>query len=273
MQKRTVFFLSDHTGITVEKLGHSLLTQFAELEFDRIRIPYINSPQKAERTRNRITEVSERSSCKPLVFSSITDDDLRKTIQQSDAFVLDFFDTFIAPLEAALHMTSSHAKGKAHGLVNYDTYHSRIDAVNFSLNNDDGSNVRHYDKADLILIGVSRSGKTPTCLYLALQFGLNAANYPLTDNELETTQLPKAVKPHRRKVFGLTINPEQLQRIRQERRPGSRYASRAQCQKEVTAAEELYHLQNIPCINTTAVSIEEIATTVVEEMGLDLRKI
>ena len=272
MEKRTVFFLSDHTGITVEELGRSLLTQFEGLEFNRIRIPYVNSRLKAELTRDRINQVSRGKLQKPIVFSSVSDYALRELILQSDAYVLDFFDAFISPLEKALDMTSSHAEGKTHGLINHERYHSRINAVNYSLTNDDGANSGHYDKADVILIGVSRSGKTPTCLYLALQFGFNTANYPMTEDDLETTELPKGIKPYHAKVIALTISPDQLQRVRQERRPDSIYASLARCQKEVAAAEELYLMQKIPVINTTAVSIEEIATSIVEELGLERRE-
>lgn len=273
MEKQTVFFLSDHTGITVEKLGRSLLTQFDKLEFDCFSVPYINNRQKAENTRDGINKVCSNCLRKPLVFSSITDDDLRSIIKNCNGIVFDFFDTFIAPLEKALMMPSTHTTGKVHSMVDQDRYHSWMDAVNFSLVNDDGANHRHYDEADIILLGVSRSGKTPTCVYIALQFGLNAANYPLTPDDLESTNLPKPLRIHRKKLFGLTINSDQLHRIRQKRRPDSHYASIKQCQREVATAEEVYQIHKIASINTTTISIEEIATTIVNEMGLARGKV
>lgn len=269
MDKQTVFFLSDHTGITVEKLGHSLLTQFDQLQFHQISVPYINSQSKAEQTRDLINEVHSVGDTKPIVFSSITDNAIRKVIQQSQGIVFDFFDTFIDPLEQALKLSASHNTGKVHSLTNQDQYHLRMDAVNYSLANDDGANIKNYDEADVILIGVSRTGKTPTCLYLALQFGISAANYPLTEEDFQSTRLPIPLKDYRKKLYGLTIDLEQLYRIRQKRRPDSRYASKRQCQKEITVAEELYQIENIPSINTTTVSIEEIATKIVNELGFE----
>ena len=273
MSKYTIFFLSDHTGITVEKLGHSLLTQFEDLKFTRIRVPYINTLEKARETYDKINVVFAQNGQQPIVVSSIIDTQLRSIIQQAECIFFDFFDTFIPPMEQFLGQSAAWAQGRTHGLVNQTIYHARIDAVDFSLRNDDGANIRQYDKADLILVGVSRTGKTPTCLYLAMQFGINAANYPFDEHDLTSQRLPKAISPYRNKVFGLTIDANQLQMIRKERLPNSRYATINQCRNEIVSSEELYHLQRIPFIDTTAISIEEIATTIMEKMKLERRKI
>jgi regulator of PEP synthase PpsR (kinase-PPPase family) len=265
---RTVFFISDQTAITSEVLGQSLLTQFEGIDFLRTTLPYINNRDKAEEAREQIDRCFREEGERPIIFCTFTDPEIRRVVETSNSVCFDFFDTFVSPLEQALGITSSHAMGRTHGMVDPNSYHSRINTVNFALFNDDGANLKQYPRADVILIGVSRSGKTPTCLYLALQFGINAANYPLTEDDLGSHRLPGALKPFKDKLFGLTISPEFLQRIREERRPASRYASLQQCRGEIDMLEELYFREKIPFLNTTTVSIEEIATNILQETGL-----
>jgi regulator of PEP synthase PpsR (kinase-PPPase family) len=266
--RRTVFFISDQTGITSEVLGQSLLTQFDGIDFRRITLPYINNRDKAETAREQINRCFREQGQRPIIFCTFTDPEIRRIVETSDSVCFDFFDTFISPLEQALEISSSHAMGRTHGMVDPNSYHYRINTVNFALFNDDGANLNQYPRADVILIGVSRSGKTPTCLYLALQFGINAANYPLTEDDLGSPSLPNALKPFKDKLFGLTISPEYLQRIREERRPASRYASLQQCRSEIDMLEELYFREKIPFLNATTVSIEEIATIILQETDL-----
>ncbi len=270
-KRRTVFFISDQTAITSEVLGQSLLTQFDGIDFRRTILPFINNRDQAEAAREQINRCFREEGERPIIFCTFTDPEIRRIVETSDSVCFDFFDTFISPLEQALEITSSHAMGLTHGMVDPNSYHSRINTVNFALFNDDGANLNQYPRADVILIGVSRSGKTPTCLYLALQFGINAANYPLTEDDLDSPSLPSALKPFKDKLFGLTISPEYLQRIREERRPASRYASLQQCRREIDMLEELYFREKIPFLNTTTVSIEEIATTILQETGLHRR--
>ncbi|MGD8594037.1 MAG: pyruvate, water dikinase regulatory protein [Gammaproteobacteria bacterium] len=270
--KRTVFYLSDRTGITAEMLGHSLLTQFEGIDFQQITLPYIDSVDKAEEAVHRINKAAAVDGFRPLLFSTLVDMEVREIISESKGMMLDFFDTFIDPLEKELHIHSSTIIGRSHGIGAYDSYKARIDAVNFALSNDDGVSVRNYPSADIILLGVSRSGKTPTCLYLALQYGLLAANFPLTEDDLSTSYLPVALDPYRNKLFGLTIDPVRLQQIRQERRSDSRYASAQQCQFEVKKVEQIYRRENIPFIDTSSASIEEIATTILHKTGLQRRR-
>lgn len=266
--KRVAFFLSDRTGITAEMMGHSLLTQFEPVEFEQTHLPFIDSVEKAEEAVKQINAAAERHGNKPLLFSTLIDKDVRQVIAQSAGVLFDLFNTFSPLLEDELGMPSTDAVGRAHGMGVYSTYKARIDAINFSLTNDDGVSLRQFPEADIILLGVSRSGKTPTCLYLALQYGILAANYPLIDGDLESTRLPDVLEPYRNKLFGLTINPERLHQIRKERRPDSRYAEYQQCQYEVTAVEKIYRAQQIPFLDTSAVSIEEIATTILHTCGL-----
>lgn len=266
--KRTVFFISDGTGLTAEALGNSLLAQFEKIEFERVTVPYIDNNGTAAEVVERINEAARIDGVRPLVFDTIVQTDIRKIVSQADGFMVDIFGTFLDPLEQELQASSSYTVGKSHSIGNESTYEKRIHAVNFALDNDDGARTRYYDEADLILVGASRSGKTPTCLYLALQYGVKAANYPITEDDLDDQQLPEVLRPYRDKIFGLTIDPERLAVIRNERRPNSRYSSIKQCMHEVEEIETMYRRERIPYLNTTAYSVEEISTRIMVTTGL-----
>ncbi len=268
--KRQAFFISDGTGITAEPLGHSLLSQFESIEFEQITLPYIDSISKAAEVVERLNKVSE-SGARPIVFDTIVNQEIRDEISKANAFKVDIFATFLAPLEKELNMGSSYTVGKSHAGGDNKSYLARIDAVNYALENDDGSRIKHYDKADIILVGVSRSGKTPSCLYLALQFGIKAANYPLTEEDLGNGDLPHALKPYKDKLFGLTIDPERLAAIRNERKANSRYASLNQCYYETEEVEMLFRRLSIPFLTTTDLSVEEISTRIMVESKLTRR--
>ncbi|MGD2083272.1 MAG: pyruvate, water dikinase regulatory protein [Chromatiales bacterium] len=269
--KRTVFFVSDRTGITVKTLGGSLLTQFESMDLERVSIPYVDTPEKAEAAVRRIDAAAEADGVPALVFSTLIDPECRAVLVSANGVLFDFFDTFIGPLETALGMRSSRTVGRTHGMGNATDYQVRMNAVNYALNLDDGVHSGRLDQADVVLLGVSRSGKTPTCLYLGLEFGIHAANYPLTEEDFEKGRLPEAVRPLKGRLAGLTIAPERLHEIREERRAGSRYASLKQCRYEVDEAERLMRRDRIPIIDTTHASIEEIATMLVHEHGLRRR--
>jgi regulator of PEP synthase PpsR (kinase-PPPase family) len=269
--KRTVFFISDGTGITAETLGHTLLTQFEDLERRELTLPFIDTPERALASLDWIDRAAREDGVRPIVFTTLTDPDLRQLIEASHALVLDLFRAFTGRLEAELGKSSSPIKGRSHGLVDKASYDIRIEAINFTLNHDDGASTRHYRDAEVILIGVSRTGKTPTCLYLAMQFGIRAANYPLTEEDLGKGIMPRMLQPFGDRLYGLTINPDRLHRIRTARRPDSTYASLSQCKREVTEAEEFFRTEGIPFLNTTSISIEEIGAHVLHEMGLKRR--
>ncbi|WP_269531908.1 pyruvate, water dikinase regulatory protein [Chitinimonas sp. BJYL2] len=269
--RRTVFFISDRTGITAEMLGHSLITQFEGIEFKRITLPFIDTEEKARLVAERVRQTGEADGARPLVFSTFVEDRLRDIIHVPEAHVVDFFEAFIEPLESELGKESSHTVGKSHSIENFNEYNARIEAVNFALAHDDGVRPADLNAADIVLVGVSRSGKTPTCLYLALQFGIKAANYPLTPDDFGQSGLPKTLQPFKHKLFGLTILPERLAQIRAERKPDSRYASVDNCKFEVAEAEALYRNAGIPHLNTTSKSIEELASTIVHKANLSRR--
>jgi regulator of PEP synthase PpsR (kinase-PPPase family) len=267
--RRTVFFISDRTGITAEMLGNSLLTQFEDFQFVRQTIPFVDSPEKVAAVIEQVNATTDSEGRQPIVFSSVVDEVASATIRrEARALTLDLFQIFIAPLEAELSARSSHTAGRSHGIANSHEYFARMEAINFAQAHDDGAATRDLPKAQVILVGVSRCGKTPTSLYLALQFGIRAANFPLTPDDFAAHALPKSVLPHRERLFGLTINPERLHQIREERRPGSRYASIESCRGEVRQAFELMQSESVPVLDTTAMSIEEIATTIVHRAKL-----
>ena len=268
---RSVFFISDGTAITSETLGRSILSQFPSVPFETRVIPYVDTLDRADEAVNQINLAHQRDGVKPLVFDTIVDPVIRERINGADAFNLDIYEGLISKIADEIKVQPAPHTGHAHGDVDSENYKSRIDAVHFALDNDDGARTTHYDAADIILIGVSRSGKTPTSLYLALQFGIRAANYPLTEDDLYENSLPKALKPYRDKLFGLVIDTDRLVKIRNERRAGSRYASYQQCQQELRAIQGIYISQGIPNIDVSTMSIEEIATRILQMSGLKRR--
>ncbi len=268
---RSVFFISDGTAITSETLGRSILSQFPNVPFETRVIPYVDTLERADKAVNQINLSHQRDGVKPLVFDTIVDPVIRERINAADAFNLDIYEGLISKIADEIMVQPAPHSGNAHGDVDSENYKSRIDAVHFALDNDDGARTTHYDAADIILVGVSRSGKTPTSLYLALQFGIRAANYPLTEDDLFENSLPKALQPYKDKLFGLVIDTDRLVKIRNERRAGSRYASYQQCQQELRAIQGIYISQGIPNIDVSTMSIEEIATRILQMTGLKRR--
>lgn len=271
MDRRTVFFVSDQTGVTAETMGHSLLTQFDGQAFRQVTLPFISTVDKAEEAVRRINATAEAEGVRPVIFSTLVQEDMREIIKRAHGLFLDFFDAFLGPLELELKAKSSRTLGRAHGMQDIGAYTLRINATNFALANDDGAVTRDYDRADLVLVGVSRTGKTPTCLYMALQYGIFAANFPFADEEFETGRLPQSLVKHERKLYGLTIAPERLQQIRNERRPNSKYASASQVEYELRTAEAIFRRYGIPYIDTTECSIEEIASRILDKTGVERR--
>ncbi|MCW4151751.1 kinase/pyrophosphorylase [Halomonas sp. 18H] len=271
---RTAFFISDGTGITAESLGRSLLAQFENVEIRMVTKPYIDSVAKAHELAAVIASTAARDGEKPIIIDTVVDSAIRDVIRDAPGFKVDIFSTFLEPLEQELATHSSYSVGRTHAIGSDDVYMDRIHSVHFALDNDDGARTHQYDQADIILIGVSRCGKTPSSLYLALQFGIRAANYPLTEDDLDESgklKLPEVLEKHRHKLFGLTIDPRRLAAIRHERRPDSRYSSMDQCMQEVTQAEALYRRMHVPFIDTTRFSVEEISTRMIAETGINRR--
>lgn len=266
--ERTVFYVSDGTGITAETFGHSLMTQFENLRVRQVRLPFVNSADKAHDALQRIDEQARADRHRPIVFSTLVDSEINEIVRRANCRFLDLFATFVEPLEQEFGLKSTHTIGRSHTSRDSERYNRRIDAINYSLAHDDGQAHADLASADVILVGVSRSGKTPTSLYLAMQHGIKAANYPLIPEDFERRRLPAALYAYKAKLFGLSIAPERLSEVRNERRPASRYASIENCRREVSDAEAMMRREGIRWLSTTNKSIEEIATTILEELKL-----
>lgn len=264
---RTVFYVSDGTGITAETIGNTILTQFGDVQFQSYRLPFIDNVERAREVAQRVRDQAGNNGSRPILISSIIDPQINAALADSGALMLDVFAPFMAPLEEELGTARSPKVGRAHGMVDYGRYEARIDATNYALSHDDGINI-NYEDAEVILVGVSRSGKTPTCLYLALHFGIRAGNYPLTEEDLDRQELPKHLIAFRERLFGLTIDPQRLAQVRETRRPGSRYATLEQCRSEVAAAEKLIRAERLPLVSTTHSSIEEIGSKILETLKI-----
>jgi [pyruvate, water dikinase]-phosphate phosphotransferase / [pyruvate, water dikinase] kinase len=261
---RTVFFVSDHSGVTAQTMGHSLLTQFEGVEFRGVTLPFVVTVEKALETQRRIDAAAAVEKLPPLVFSTLVRESERSIVRSAKGLYIDLLEPFLRQLETALGQAPARAQGRSHSMFDLEAYMTRIAATDYALTNDDGGASRDYERADVILVGVSRSGKTPTCLYLALQHGVYAANYPLLDEDLESAQLPAPLQPFASKLFGLVIAPDRLRQIRQARRPDSRYASAQQVDYELRASRLLFERFGIPHLDTTHRSVEELASRILQ---------
>ncbi|KQQ89738.1 pyruvate, water dikinase regulatory protein [Arthrobacter sp. Leaf137] len=263
----TVFFLSDSTGITAETLGNTLLTQFPAQHLERRTVPFITTVEQAQEVVAVIDQMAAAGP-RPLVFSTTVSLDVRAVLARSHGHFFDLIGTHLGQLEQALHASASGQPGQAHGVGDAVRYQSRMAAVEYAIEHDDGQSLRALERAELILIAPSRCGKTPTTMYLALQHGILAANFPLVEEDFESLSLPKPLLPFAKKCFGLTSLPVRLSQIRQERRPGSNYASLNQCSFELRNAEDMYRVNSIPFVNSASMSVEEISATVLQRMNL-----
>ncbi|WKD48485.1 posphoenolpyruvate synthetase regulatory kinase/phosphorylase PpsR [Microbulbifer spongiae] len=269
--KRTAFFISDGTGLTVEAIGHSLLAQFQDQHLEQVTLPYIDSASKVQQALQRIEKAASESGLQPIIITSIVSDQIRQQLHQSPALMLDIFENYLTPLASLFNRDPAQSVNISRGIADSHRYNDRIQAVHFAMDNDDGRRTSGFEQADVVLLGVSRSGKTPTCLYLALQFGLRAANYPITEEDMDSTNLPRILLPYRRKLFGLTIDPTRLVQIRQERRANSRYASKEQCDFEVRQVEQMLRRAQVPFLDATQLSVEELATRLMSQAGIERR--
>ena len=267
-QARIVFIVSDGTGITAENFSQSILAQF-EATFKHIRVPFVDSTEKAHDAVSSINQAASKYGVQPIVFTTLVNTELNKIVSNANGLILDMFQTFVAPLEQALGIKSTHAMNRLHHNADTEAYKNRIEAINYSLAHDDGQSNKNLAEADVILVGISRVGKTPTSLYLAMQYGMKAANYPLIPEDFERGQLPKDLIPFRSKIFGLMIDADRLSEIRNERRPGSNYAKLENCRYEINEATAMMKKESIPWVVTTSKSIEEIATTVLQSITSD----
>ncbi|KJV45144.1 phosphoenolpyruvate synthase regulatory protein [Pantoea sp. BL1] len=267
--ERSVFYISDGTAITAEVLGHAVLSQFP-VNINSVTLPFVENVQRAQAVKAQINALYQQSGVRPIVFFSIVTPDVREIILESEGFCQDIVQALVGPLQSELGVASMPVAHRTHGLTasNLGKYDARIAAIDYTLAHDDGISLRGLEDAQVILLGVSRCGKTPTSLYLAMQFGVRAANYPFIADDMDNLKLPPALRAHQHKLFGLTIDPERLAAIRQERAENTRYASMRQCRLEVGEVEALFRTHQIRYLNSTNYSVEEIATKILDIMGL-----
>jgi [pyruvate, water dikinase]-phosphate phosphotransferase / [pyruvate, water dikinase] kinase len=264
--KRTVFFVSESTGITAETLGRSLLSQFDTLAFEQVYMPYIDSVERARALTRRMQESARRDGLRPICFATMLDPQIGAILQSGNCFYLEFFERFIDPLAAELGVPPSRKSGRSHAITEPDSYTKRMEAINFAMANDDGARPGDLQRADVVLVGVSRVGKTPTCLYLAIHFGLRSANYPVTEEDFDRADVPQSVWDCRHKLFALTIDPQRLRLIREERRPGSAYATLERCRADIRCASAIFKRLGVPVLDTTSQSIEEISSQILRAL-------
>ncbi len=266
--RRAVFCVSDHTGVTVEALARSILSRFEGVDWVYLVRSFVDTDAKASTVADEIVRIGGRLDDRPIVFTTLINKNLEKYVDTADALVLNTFSAFLPPLSEELGSLPSRDIGSFHGMADSKGYQRRLDAVDFTLSTDDGVNVHHYDRANVVVIGVSRCGKTPTCLYLAMHYGVRAANYPLTEEDLVSPRLPAALENHIDKLYGLTIDPVRLHQIRQQRRPDSPYASLDRCRSDIERADRLFRAIGMTPTDTTATSVEEISARIVKSMKL-----
>ena len=266
--KRTTFFISESTGITAETLGHSLLSQFPHIDFTVNQRPFIDTEKKALELVKEINETNAKEHYKPIVFATMPEPHINKVLQGADCYYYEVFESFLDQIGKDLETEPTRESGLSHGLVNVKTYDARIDALNYTLKHDDAMVLKTLGDADVIIIGVSRSGKTPTSLYLALKFGIKAANYPITDDDFDRDRLPQSLLDNKDKLFATTIKAKRLHHIREKRMPNSHYSALATCKTEIKKAQALYEKYGLTPMDVSTRSIEELAAQIVRKLRL-----
>ena len=261
-----VFFLSDSTGITAETMGNALLIQFPDLRFERRLIPFISTIDEARRVV-KVLDTAAAGPVTPLAFSTAAVEEVRHELSHTKCPLIDFFDLHMERVESILGTKGIRVAARLHGMGDVKRYNTRMAAVEYAIEHDDGQSMRALDKADVILIAPSRCGKTPTTMYLALQHGIFVANYPLVDEDFDTAELPRPVRVLRDRCFGMLTTPARLSQVRHERRPNSRYASLQQCTYELRQAEAMYRNHRLPVINSSTKSVEEMSTVILQTLN------
>jgi regulator of PEP synthase PpsR (kinase-PPPase family) len=260
-----VFFLSGSTGISAETMGNVLLIQFPDLHFERRLFPFITTVEEARRVV-AILDAAMDGPVPPLVFSTAAVDEIREVLLTTRCPVIDFFGLHMQRVEETLGVRGMRVAARPHGMGDLQRYNNRMSAIEFAMQHDDGQSLRALDKAEVILVAPSRCGKTPTTMYLALQHGIFVANYPLVDEDFESIDLPRPLRKLRDRCFGILTTPQRLSQVRTERRASSKYASLEQCTYELRRAAAMFRLHNVPTIDSTTSSVEEMATVILQHI-------
>ncbi len=260
---KDVYYISDSTAILAEDLGRALLCQFPGISFNEEKIPFVRSPEQAQAALQKILERSGGRF--PLLFCTIIDRNIREIFDSPEVEYFDILNGFLGQLEHSLEATPLREPGFSRRGKDIA---KRVEAIHYTLEHDDGTRTREYHQADIILVGVSRSGKTPVSVYLATHFGLKAANFPLTSEQLDNYVLPVDIIRNRQRALGLTSSPKHLHKIREKRYKGSSYASLSTCSRELQQARQLFSQHQIRVLETEGKSIEELAVQAIQLTGI-----
>lgn len=258
---KDVYYVSGSTALLAEDVGKALLCQFQEISFNEEKIPFIKTRAAAEKAMKHILEQS--GGVRPLVFCTIMDAGIKKILDSPEVEFFDVFGNVLDRLENCLETKALRVPGYSRNIDDI-TLAKRVEAIHFSIEHDDGTRSREYDEAEVILLGVSRSGKTPVSVYLATHMGIKSANFPLTSEHLDSYELPPEIVRNRKKVVGLMTSPGLLHKIREQRYSGSTYAKLSTCATELNQAKEIYLRYGIQSLETDGKSIEETSVQVTQ---------
>ncbi len=264
-KSKDIYYISDSTGILAINLGQALICQFPEINFHEEKFPFIKTVIEANNTIKYILEQS--SGRLPIIFSTLVEPKIRKIFDHPQVELFDVCEVFLSRLENCLEAKALMLPGSSRQTDDVSMAR-RVEAINYCLSHDDGTKLDEYNEADVVLLGVSRAGKTPVSVYLSSHMGLKSANYPLTNTDLDRYFLPEGVSRNRKKAVGLTTSAELLHSMRQKRYPDSNYARRNTCLQELEQAKQIFFKYDIPVIDTFGKSIEEIAAQIFQEIGL-----
>ena len=262
MHTYNLHLVSDSTGETVNTIARACIVQFEGVEVEEHIWPMV-------RTKKQLEDICAEIEAEPgLVMFTLLDGALRNQLQSFCRGVripcISVLDPFIAAFGSYLGVESRGLPGRQHAMDS--EYFDRIDAMNFVMHHDDGQAVGNLKEAQVILVGVSRTSKTPTCVYLANR-GIKAANVPIVPN----APLPEALTNAKHAlVVGLTEDPVRLVQVRRNRlrmsqdEPDTEYTSLESVKAEVAAARRLFNKHGWPVIDVTRRSIEETAAAVLQ---------
>jgi [pyruvate, water dikinase]-phosphate phosphotransferase / [pyruvate, water dikinase] kinase len=269
-EPRDVYYLSGSTGILAKDLGKALLCQFPDVPFREELIPFIQTEKEAEKAIERIR--SRSTGQVPMVISTLLGRKLNGILNHPDVEFLNIFDQFLRKIEDILEEKAVWKAGASRH-PSERTMIKRVEAIHYCIDHDDGSGTKDYDEAEVILLGVSRSGKTPVSVYLATQMGIKTANYPLVLDDSPSFRLPPYITRNKKRLIGLSITPQLLHQYREQRYANSSYASLSTCRSEINEVNTLYLNHDIPIVTSDGKSIEEIAIHVTQLLNLKKKAI
>ncbi len=259
-----IYLISDSTGETLDRVFLAIKAQFKNIEYD-VKSYFFT------RTENQVVKILEEAKKKKnsIILYTIVDSNLAKFLannsQEKKIPCFGVLGNLILSFSKLLNQQASHVPSGQHVLN--DEYYERIEAIQFTMNHDDGNLVEELDKSDLILLGVSRTSKTPTSIYLANK-GFKTSNIPLVNER----SIPESLKKNPRMacVIGLTTEAERLVDIRKNRmmtlkeKENTSYTDIQKIKEEVEGAKKTFAKYKWPTIDVTRKSVEETAASIIK---------